>query len=157
VAPASLLVPPPAILRAQSILFCCSENAIRSPMAVALTRAFLGRSIYLDSAGVRPGQNSPFVTAVMAEIGLDLSRHRPKTFEDLEETSFDLIVSLSPEAHHRALEFTRTMAVEVNYWPTFDPTGVEGSRGAVMDAFRVVRDTIDRRVRADFAQHDLKR
>ncbi len=142
---------PAPLIRAQSILFCCSENAVRSPIAEALTRRLLGRSIHLASVGVRPGQPNPFVTAVLDEIGIDLSRHRPKTFEDLEETSFDLIITLSPEAHHRALEFTRTMAVEVNYWPTFDPTSVEGSRNAMLDAFRVVRDTLARRVRKDFA------
>ena len=138
--------------RAQSVLFACSENAIRSPIAEALTRRLLGHSIYLASAGVRPGEANPFVTSVMAEIGIDLSRHRPKTFEELEETSFDLIITLSPEAHHRALEFTRTMAVDVNYWPTFDPTVVEGSRATVMDAFRVVRDTLAERVRTTFGQ-----
>ena len=120
-------------------------------MAEALARRLLGRSLYIESAGVRPGQVNPFVTTVLAEIGIDLSRHRPKTFEDLEDTSFDLIITLSPEAHHRALEFTRTMAVEVNYWPTFDPTVVEGSRGAVLDAFRLVRDGLASRIRAEFA------
>ena len=101
---------------------------------------------------MRPGQGNPFVTDVLAELDIDLSRHRPKTFEDLEESNFDLIVTLSPEAHHRALEFTRTMAVDVNYWPTFDPTAVEGSRGAMLDAFRMVRDALAARVRAQFAQ-----
>ena len=134
----------------QSVLFACSENAVRSPMAEALTRQLLGRSVHLASAGVRLGRPNPFVTTVLTEFGIDLSRHRPKTFEDLEESSFDLIVTLSPEAHHRALEFTRTMAVEVNYWPTFDPTAVEGSRGAVLDAFRVVRDTLAKRIRSQF-------
>lgn len=142
---------PSALLRPQSVLFACSENAIRSPIAEALARQLLGRSVYLSSAGVRPGQVNPFVTDVLGEVGIDLSRHRPKTFEDLEDSSFDIIVTLSPEAHHRALEFTRTMAVEVNYWPTFDPTAVEGSRGAVLDAFRMVRDALAVRVRAQFA------
>jgi protein-tyrosine-phosphatase len=132
------------------VLFACSENAIRSPMAEALARRLLGRSLYIESAGVRPGQVNPFVTTVLAEVGIDLSRHRPKTFEDLEDTSFDLIITLSPEAHHRALELTRTMAVAVNYWPTFDPTIVEGSRGAVLDAFRLVRDGLASRIRAEF-------
>lgn len=142
---------PPSVLRPQSVLFACSENAIRSPMAEALARQLLGRSIYLASAGVRPGQVNLFVSDVLTEVGIDCSRHRPKTFEDLEESNFDLIITLSPEAHHRALEFTRTMAVDVNYWPTFDPTAVEGSRGAMLDAFRMVRDALATRVRAQFA------
>ena len=130
----------------QSLLFACSENAIRSPIAQALARRRFGRSVHIVSAGVRPGRFNPFTAAVLAEIGIDGSRHQPRTFQELDETSFDLIVTLSPEAHHRALEFTRTMAVEVAYWPTFDPTAVEGTRDAMLDAFRVVRDGLVKRI-----------
>ncbi len=133
-------------VQAQSVLFACSENAVRSPMAEALARRLLRSSVHLASVGVRPGQTNPFTTASLREIGIDLSRHVPQTFEDLDDASFDLIITLSPEAHHRALEFTRTMAVEVVYWPTFDPTAVEGSREAVLEAFRVVRDALAKRI-----------
>lgn len=136
--------------RIQSVLFACSENAVRSPMAEALTRLHFGRAMHVMSAGVRPGERDPFVTAVMDEVGLDLSRHAPQMFEDLEDTNFDLIVTLSPEAHHRAMEFTRTMAVDVAYWPTFDPTGTEGSRDLVLDAYRGVRDTLRSRIQSTF-------
>lgn len=141
---------PSPILRPQSVLFACSENVVRSAMAEALTRKLLGRSVYVDSAGVRAGAVNPFTTAVLKEVGIDRSRHAPKTFDDLEDAGFDLIVTLSPEAHHRALEFVRNMAVEVRYWPTIDPSAVEGSREAVLDAFRTVRDTLDARLRAAF-------
>ena len=137
-------------IRPQSLLFACSENAVRSPMAEALARQLLGRSVHLASAGVRPGERDPFVTAVMDEIGIDLKNHRPQQFEDLEDSSFDVIITLSPEAHHRALEFTRTMAVEVIYWPTADPTGTEGSRGTVLDAYRAVRDSLEQRIKVFF-------
>lgn len=133
--------------RLQSVLFACSENAVRSPMAAALAEQQFGRRLHVESAGVRPGERNPFVVGVMEEVGIDLSRHRPQTFEDLEDTCFDLIVTLSPEAHHRALEFTRTMAVEVIYWPTLDATAIEGSRVAVLDAYRSVRDALAARIR----------
>ncbi|HEX4766523.1 MAG TPA: low molecular weight phosphatase family protein [Lichenihabitans sp.] len=136
--------------RPQSLLFACSENAVRSPMAEALARQWFGRAMHLTSAGVRPGERDPFVTAVMDEVGIDLSRHRPRRFEDLEDDSFDAIISLSPEAHHRALEYTRTMAVDVIYWPTFDPTATEGSRNTVLDAYRGVRDHLLARIRREF-------
>lgn len=148
-APPSAAAPP--LLRPQALLFACSENAVRSAMAEALARKLLGRSIYVDSAGVRLGTVNPFTTAVLQEVGIDRSKHRPKTFDDLEETSFDLIVTLSPEAHHRALEFARNMAVDVLYWPTLDPSVAEGSREAVLAAFRVVRDALDDRLRRTFA------
>lgn len=118
-------------------------------MAAALAERRFGRLLHIESAGVRPGERNAFVTSVMDEIGIDLSRHRPQPFEDLDDTSFDLIVTLSPEAHHRALEFTRTMAVEVLYWPTLDATAIEGSRAAVLDAFRGVRDALAARVATD--------
>jgi protein-tyrosine-phosphatase len=120
-------------------------------MAAALARLQFGQTVYVASAGVRPGQRNPFVTTVMQEIGADLSRHTPQMFEDLQDTTFDLIVTLSPEAHHRALEFTRTMAVGVVYWPTMDPTAIEGSRETRLDAYRTVRDRLRTRIRADFA------
>ncbi len=144
-----MIIPAPR-LRPQSLLFACSENAVRSPMAEALARRMFGRSIYLASAGVRPGQHNSFVDAVMDEIGIDTTRHRPQQFEDLEDTNFDVIVTLSPEAHHRALEFTRTMALDVIYWPTADPTAAEGSRSVVLDAFRAVRDGLQARIKDRF-------
>jgi len=129
-----------------SVLFACTHNAIRSPMAEALMKHYHGHRIYVDSVGVRDGDLDPFMVAVMDEIGIDVSRHRPKTFDDLEDTSYDLVISLSPEAQHRAVELTRTMACDVAFWNTFDPTLVEGSREARLDAYRQVRDQIERQI-----------
>ncbi len=123
---------------------------MRSPMAEGILKQLLGRRIYVDSAGVRPGRIDPFVVAVMDEIGIDVGKHRSKTFDDLEDTSFDLIVSLSPEAQHRAVEMTRTMASEVEFWNTMDPTVVEGSRETRLDAYRAVRDTLMSRIHRRF-------
>lgn len=105
-----------------------------------------GTRIYIDSAGVRAGEANPFAVAVLEEIGVDLSRHRPKTLDALEDDSFDVIITLSPEAHHKALEMVRGLACEVEYWPTIDPSAVEGSREAVLDAFRDTRDSIEMRI-----------
>lgn len=116
-------------------------------MAEALARQLFGRTLHIASVGVRPGEPDPFVEAVMDEVGIDISQHRPQRFEDLEESSFDLIVTLSPEAHHRALEFTRTAAVEVIYWATADPSATEGSRGVILDAYRDVRDRLLARIK----------
>ena len=103
-----------------------------------------------NSVGLRAGEIDPFAVIVMDEIGLDLARHRTKSFDDLEDSSYDLIVSLSPEAHHRALELTRTNACEVEFWHTFDPSVVEGSRDVRLDAFRDVRDWLEARIRQRF-------
>jgi protein-tyrosine-phosphatase len=135
-----------------SVLFCCTLNAIRSPMAEGILKLLHGRRIYVDSVGLRAGEVDPFAVAAMDEIGVDLARHRGKTFDDLEDTSFDLIVSLSPEAQHRAVEMTRTMACEVEFWNTFDPSLVEGSREARLDAYRAVRDTLMTRIQTRFPQ-----
>jgi len=141
-----------SILRPQSLLFACSGNAIRSPMAEGIARHLLGRDIYVASAGVRPSEPDPFAAAVMDEIGLSLARHKPHTFEDLEDAMFDVILTLSPEAHHWALEMTRTMAVEVSYWPTPDPTAVFGTRDQKLAAYREVRDLLWKRIRDTFGQ-----
>jgi protein-tyrosine-phosphatase len=129
-----------------SVLFACTFNSIRSPMAEALLKHLHGRHIYVDSVGVRAEEIDAFAVAVMDEIGIDISKHRTKTFEELEDTSFDLVVSLSPEAQHSAVELTRTMSCEVEFWPMFDPTAVEGSREEMLGAYRLVRDHLRRRI-----------
>lgn len=134
-----------------AVLFACGMNAVRSPMAAGITHHLFPHSVYVASAGVREGEVDPFVTVVMEEIGIDLSEHQPHTFEDLADTSFDLVVSLAPEAHHRALELTRTMAFDAEYWPTEDPTVAEGSRDQKLEAYRRVRDTLLQRIKQRFA------
>jgi len=138
-----------------AVLFACTNNTVRSAMAEALLKHFMGHKIYVDSAGVRVGEPDPFVAAVMEEVGIDLTRHHAKTFEDLEDSSFDLIVSLSPEAQHSAVEITRTMACDVEYWATHDATAAEGSRDQRLAAYREVRDLLTRRIKERFPA-DLK-
>jgi protein-tyrosine-phosphatase len=135
-----------------AVLFACTMNSVRSPMAAAILRYLAGRRAYVESAGVRAGGVDAFAVAVMDEIGIDISRHSPRTLRELNDTSFDLIVSLSPEAHHQALELTRTMAVEVEYWPTFDATLIIGSasREQILQAYRDVRDSLFRRIKGRF-------
>lgn len=136
----------------RAVLFACTMNAVRSPMAAAMLRHLGGRGIYVESAGVRAGEADPFAMAVMEEIGIDMRRHEPRTLADLDDTSFDLIVTLSPEAHHQALELTRTMAVEVEYWPTIDATVMRGhgNREQTLQAYREVRDSLFRRIKKRF-------
>ena len=133
-----------------SVLFCCTQNSIRSPMAEALLKYLHGRRIYVDSVGVRASEIDGFAIAAMDEIGIDLTKHKSKTFEQLEDTSFDLIISLSPEAQHSAVEMTRTMACDVEYWPTMDPSLIEGTREERLEAYRDVRDTLLARIRERF-------
>jgi protein-tyrosine-phosphatase len=127
----------------QAVLFACGMNSVRSPMAASLLHEMFPHAIYVGSAGVRKGELDPFAIEVMAEIGHDIKKHRPITFEELEDwegLNFELIVTLSPEAHHKALELTRTLAAAVEYWPTPDPVAVEGSREQRLGAYRSVRD-----------------
>ena len=138
------------------MLFACGLNSVRSPIAAGLFSQIFGRAIYLSaSAGVRKGELDPFAVAVMDEIGVDISRHKPMTFEDVDEwegLNFDLIVTLAPEAHHRALELTRTSAVDVEYWPTADPSATEGSRAQRLEAYREVRDQLLAHIRQRFVR-----
>ena len=134
-----------------AVLFACTFNAVRSPMASAIMRHLYGRFVYVHSAGARAGELDPMAVEVMDEIGIEIGKHKPRRFEDLEDTSFDLVIALSPQAQHKAVELTRTVAVDIEYWPTNDPTAVEGSREQRLDAYRAVRDELMRRIRARFA------
>jgi len=151
-------MPAPATARAThplAVLFACGLNSVRSPMAAALFAQMFGRAVYVGSAGVRKGELDPFAVAAMAEIGIDISRHKPLTFEELDELeglNFDLIITLAPEAHHRALELTRTSGVDVEYWPTANPADIEGSREQKLDAYRAVRDQLMQRLRQRFSR-----
>jgi protein-tyrosine-phosphatase len=133
-----------------AVLFACSRNAVRSPIAAAILKHLAGARVYVASAGVRPGEPDPFATAVMEELGIDLSRHKPMSLEELDDTSFDLIVTLAPEAHHKALDLARNYAVDVEYWPTQDPTLTSGNREQILQAYRAVRDGLFAKIKARF-------
>ncbi|HEY2709869.1 MAG TPA: low molecular weight phosphatase family protein [Caulobacteraceae bacterium] len=138
-----------------AVLFACNHNQVRSPMAEGLMKLMFGDRVYVDSCGLRLDEEDepdPFAVAVMDELGVDLSAHRPKTFDQLEEDSFDLVISLTPEAQHRAVELARHHAVDMEYWPTQDPTLTMGSREAVLGAYRETRDALAARIRERFGK-----
>ena len=134
----------------RAVLIACTMNAVRSPMAAAMLRHLTGQKLYVESAGVRAGELDPLAVAAMEEIGLEIGKHRPRCFEDLEDSSFDLVITLSPEAQHKAMELTRTAATLVEYWPTQDPTAVDGSREQRLLAYRAVRDQLMERLKQRF-------
>ncbi len=133
-----------------SVLFICTQNAIRSPMAAAYMHASHGHRIYVASAGIRAGDPDPFVGLIMDEVGLDLTRHRPHSIDDLADSAFDLAITLSPEADAYAREMAKTMSIAVEYWPTPDPSLEQGSRERILDAYRIVRDGLKKRVAERF-------
>ena len=126
-------------------------NAVRSPMAAELMRHLTSKGVYVESAGVRAGALDPLAVEAMEEIGLEIGQHKPRRFEDLEDGSFDLVITLSPEAQHKAVEMTRTAATQVEYWPTMDPTAVDGSREQRLAAYRAVRDQLAERLKQRFS------
>jgi protein-tyrosine-phosphatase len=133
----------------RSVLFACGLNSIRSPMAESLFGRLIGPDVPVRSAGVQTADLDPFAVAAMAEIGLNIGGHRPLTFEELEDLEgldFDLIVTLSPKAHHKAMELTHRLPVAVEYWPTPDPSSVEGSREQRIQAYREVREQLTKRI-----------
>ncbi len=129
-----------------AVLFACTMNSIRSPMAEAIMKYLHGHRVYIDSCGVRAGTVDPFVAEVLDEIGIEAGGHRPKTFDDLEDDYFDLVVSLSPEAQHRAVELTRNGTTELEFWHMPDPSLIEGSRAQRLEGYRRLRDLVMRRI-----------
>jgi protein-tyrosine-phosphatase len=147
--------PPPRARAPQAVLFACGQNSVRSPMAASLLQQMFPQALYVRSAGVKKGELDPFAVAVMAELGQDISKHKPTTFEELDDwegLNFDLIITLSPEAHHKALDLTRAIAADVEYWPTLDPTDTEGNREQKLAAYREVMDGLLLRLRKRFAK-----
>lgn len=133
-----------------AVLFACTLNAVRSPIAEAYFRHLFGHRIYVDSCGARPEGIDAFAIEVMEEIGIDISDHQPKSFDDLEDGSFDLIISLSPEAQHQAVEMTRVMACDVEYWQVMDPGIIDGPRDRRLEVYRMIRDDLIKHIHDRF-------
>lgn len=133
-----------------SVLFVCGMNSIRSPMAEFMTKKHFGSKIFAQSAGVNAGTEDGFMQQVMSEIGIEMKTHQPITLEELDDCFYDLIITLSPEAHHRSLDWSSAQAVDVEYWPTMDPSTVAGSRQQVVDAYRSTRDSLEKRIQSRF-------
>jgi protein-tyrosine-phosphatase len=134
-----------------AVLFICTQNAIRSPMAAAIMHSLVGHKIYVASAGLQAGDPDPFVSVVMDEIGLDLTRHRPHSLDDLHDSAFDLVITLSKEAEEEAKDMAKTMSIAVEHWPTPDPSLTQGSREQMLQSYRDVRDTLQSRITKTFA------
>ncbi len=134
-----------------AVLFACNRNAVRSPMAAAILRHLAGSRVFTGSAGVRAGEaTDPFAVAVMEELGIDMSKHKPVSLAGVHDTSFDLIVTLAPEAHHKALEIVSGFAVDVEYWPTPDPSLASGNREQILDAYRSLRGQLFAKIKSRF-------
>ena len=135
----------------QSVLFCCDHNAVRSPMAEGIAKHLFGRKIYFDSVGLLCEDVNGYAIAVMAELGIDISKHKGKTFDELHDMSFDLIITMTPQAQHTALDLTRTISMDVEYWPTYDPTAVRGQREEILREYRISRDYLYEKVKDRFS------
>jgi len=129
-----------------AVLFCCTMNEIRSPMAEGLMKRYHGTRVFVDSAGIHQGKLDPFMVDVMREMGIDMTRHKPKTFDNLTDDSFDTVISLSPHAQHKAVDLTRYMHCDVKFWNIYDPSLEEGNRESKLLAYRRVRDELRQKI-----------
>ena len=138
--------------RPGAVLFACTLNSVRSPMAEALMKHLYGTRIFVDSAGVQCAELDPFVLEVLKEIGYERKEHHTKSLDDLQDHAFDLIVALTPEARDKAEEIVRGEAVQVEFWPAVDPTLEQGSRSQRLDAYRRLRDDLIARMKKRFGE-----
>ena len=141
---------PPVATKPLMALFVCTQNAVRSPMAAAITHHYFGQHIYAASAGIIAGDPDPFVGMVMDEINIDLKSHRPHSLEDVAESGFDLVITLSPEAVAQSKSFASSRTVKTENWQIADPSQTHGSREQILDAYRAVRDDLVNRVKQRF-------
>ena len=145
----------------QSILFCCDHNAVRSPMAEGIMKKLYGTGTYVQSVGViNDLEIDGFSISVCEEIGVELSRHRSRSFDEMGKwgddlSSFDLIVALSPASQRRALELTRLFHLTVEYWPILDPTGIGETREMKLVSYRQTRDQIVNKLKEKWGQFEL--
>lgn len=131
----------------RSVLFICNMNAIRSPMAAAVTRTLFPHMVYSRSAGIQKGDKDPFFDVVMNELGVDISTHYPHTVEELNDANFDLVITLTEEAKNHALDVWDTNASDIEFWPTPDPTLETGRREQRLDAYRATRDYLIKKIK----------
>lgn len=134
----------------QSVLFVCSQNAIRSPMAEYIGRDIFPNDIEFRSAGSIPGYVDPFMPSVIAERKIDFSDHISKAIDDIDLTKVELIITLTPQAHHHVLEEIRDMPIEVEYWPTQNPSQIAGNREQILEMYRKVRDMLEEKIKNRF-------
>ena len=127
-----------------SLLFACTHNMVRSPMAEAMLQARFAKRIFLDSCGIHPGTMDGFTVKVMEEVGLDISSHAPKNFDDLQDDYFDMVVCFSEESFAIAREFARGKSTDVEYWPVYDVALTSENQQLRLNAYRYVRDVITR-------------
>lgn len=152
VSPIPMLSPRPwRKAKKSAVLFICRMNVIRSPMAAALTQAAFDKNLLADSAGIDLGVSDPFVITVMREIGIDLSDHNPKTLDSVALTSFDLLVTLAPEAHHHFFNLYQPENHQILYWPMPDPSSIEGSRSQILEAYRTLRTLLQKKIKTDLS------
>jgi protein-tyrosine-phosphatase len=130
--------------KVESLLFVCNLNSVRSPIAECLAKDICGDRVFIDSIGIQDEllEINPFAISILEEAGLDLSNHKPKHFENLNDTSFDLIVCLSAEAEEKMKILTRGFDVKIELWQTEDPSLEKGNRENIMSAFRIVRNAL---------------
>ncbi|MFZ3033695.1 MAG: hypothetical protein WA138_06760 [Parvibaculum sp.] len=140
-----------------SVLYTCNLNAVRSPMAEALTKHLYGKRFFVESAGLEPSERDPFAMSVMQEIGVDMTQDHPLAIDAIDIGSFDLVISMTPESYARVQELAKAQAVEVEFWPTRDPfaAGEIGSREQRLMAYRQLRDELRALLVKRFGPRDI--
>ncbi|MEQ9518631.1 MAG: hypothetical protein RLN89_04240 [Parvibaculum sp.] len=138
--------------RPGAVLFACTLNSVRSPMAEALAKHLYGTAMFVDSAGVECGELDPFVLEVLDEIGYTRKVHQAKSLDDLQDHSFDVIIALTEEAKATAARVMEDENIEIELWPVIDPTEMGGTRTQRLEAYRSLRDDLIRRLKSRFGE-----
>ncbi len=128
-----------------AILFVCTGNSCRSPMAEAIARALLPPGASVLSAGVDPGESARLTREVLAEIGIDLNRHRPRSVFRIDPEPVTVVVTMSDAAREHCPLFPNE--TRRDHWEIPDPFESRGTEVERLHAYRRARDRIGARVR----------
>jgi arsenate reductase len=131
-------------VKTPGILFLCVANSARSQMAEGLARARFGETVNVQSAGSQPSRVSPLAIRALAEIGIDITRHRSKAVSEIDPAAVDLVITLCAE------EVCPVFLGKAKrlHWPLPDPAAAEGTGEERLARFREVRDELMRRIGA---------
>ncbi|MFX0113148.1 MAG: arsenate reductase ArsC [Candidatus Hodarchaeota archaeon] len=134
------------------VLFICTHNSARSQMAEGFLRHLYGDRFEVHSAGTQPGRVHPYAVQVMAEVGIDLSKHHSKNVTEFPDLEIDYVVTVCDSAKEACPIFPGGKQTQHKSFE--DPSAATGTQEQILNSFRHVRDQIRGWIEAEFVDKE---